>query len=101
MLLAMANLFFRDVRQIFSVAINLWMFLTCVVYPLPADASRLGRLVALNPMTPIIEGYRRAIIYGQSPFNGRFALAAFVSLTIFGVGWWCFRRKAYRFAECI
>lgn len=101
MLLAMANLFFRDVRQIFSVAINLWMFLTCVVYPLPADASRLGRLVALNPMTPIIEGYRNAIIHGQSPFNGRFALAALVSAAAFGVGWWCFRRKAYRFAECI
>ena len=101
MLLAMSNLFFRDVRQIFSVAINLWMFLTCVVYPLPTDNSRLGWIVALNPMTPIIEGYRDCIIFGQSPFSGRFLFATVVSLVIFAVGWWCFRRKAYRFAECV
>ena len=101
MLLAMANLFYRDVRQVFGVVINLWMFLTCVVYPLPTDGSRLGWLVAVNPMTPIIEGYRNCIVYGRSPFTGRFLFAAVLSVTVFALGWWYFRRKAYRFAECI
>ena len=33
MLLAMANLFYRDVRQAFGVAIQLWMFVSAVVVP--------------------------------------------------------------------
>ncbi len=101
MLLAMANLFFRDVRQIFAVAINLWMFLTCVVYPLPTDGSKLSWIVAANPMTPIIEAYRDCIIHGRVPFTDRFAFATAVSIAVLGVGWWSFRRKSFRFAECI
>jgi len=101
MLLAMANLFYRDVRQVFGVAINLWMFVTCVVYPLPTDGSTLGRIVAANPMTPIIEAYRDCVVYGRSPFTGRFAVATVLSAAVIGFGWWCFRRQAHRFAECI
>jgi ABC-type polysaccharide/polyol phosphate export permease len=101
MLLAMANLFFRDVRQIFAVAINLWMFLTCVVYPLPTDGSKLSWIVAANPMTPIIEAYRDCIIHGRAPFTDRFAFATAVSIAVLGIGWWSFRRKSFRFAECI
>jgi ABC-type polysaccharide/polyol phosphate export permease len=101
MLLAMANLFYRDVRQVFAVAINLWMFLTCVVYPLPAGNSGWAWLLAANPMTPIIEGYRSCIIHGQTPFTARFALAAGVSAVICALGWWAFRRVSHRFAECI
>ncbi len=101
MVLAMANLFFRDVRQVFSVVIQLWMFLTCVVYPLPVDGSMTGWMVAANPMTPIIEGYRRCIIEGQSPFTARFAFAAVVSMLILGLSWRVFRRQAHRFAECV
>jgi ABC-type polysaccharide/polyol phosphate export permease len=101
MLLAMANLFFRDVRQVFGVAINLWMFVTCVVYPLPTDGSKLGRIVAANPMTPIIEAYRDCVVHGRWPFTKRFLLAAVLSMAVLGFGWWCFRRQAHRFAECI
>ncbi len=101
MVLAMANLFFRDIRQIFAVVINLWMFLTCVVYPLPADRSTTGWIVAANPMTPIIEGYRRCLIEGQSPFTVRFAFAAVLSVLILGLGWRVFRRQAHKFAECV
>jgi ABC-type polysaccharide/polyol phosphate export permease len=97
----MANLFYRDVRQVFGVAVNLWMFLTCVVYPLPADGSPIGWVVAVNPMTPIIEAYRDCIIYGRSPFTERFALATTLSAMVFVAGWWSFRRQSYRFAECI
>ena len=65
------------------------------------DTSALGWIVAANPMTPIIEGYRRCIIDGASPFTARFACAAVVSVLILGAGWWTFRRQAHKFAECV
>ncbi len=101
MLLAMANLFYRDVRQLFNVLIQLWMFLTCVVYPIPNDGSFWGVVVVCNPMTPIIKAYRDCIILGEIPHGGAFWTACGCSALIFFLGWYCFRKMSYRFAECI
>jgi len=101
MLLAMANLFYRDVRQVFGVLIQLWMFATNVVYPIRDDGSWAGRLVALNPMTPIIGAYRDCIVLGRFPEAGSLGYSAGVSLVVLVLGWACFRRAAYLFAERI
>jgi len=101
MLLSMANLFYRDVRQIVGVTIQLWMFLTCVVYPIRNDGSWIGMLVACNPMTPIIEAYRTCIIHGHLPVGGAFWAACVTSVAICATGWWAFRRMSFKFAEYI
>ncbi len=101
MLLAMANLFYRDVRQLFSAGIQLLMFVSAVVVPIPQDGSTLAWLIGINPIVPIIRAYRDCVIYGRWPDAGGLAYAAVVSLVMLVVGWFCFRRSAYRFAECI
>ena len=101
MLLAMTNLFYRDVRQVFGVFIQLWMFGTNVVYPLPDDGSWIGRLVAFNPMTPIIAAYRDCIVLGRLPDAASFGYAAAVSAVVLVVGWVCFHRAGFLFAERI
>ncbi len=101
MLLAMANLFYRDVRQVFGAMIQLAMFVSAVVVPVPRDGSLLARLIGLNPMVPIIGAYRECIIYGQLPEASGFAYASLVALVLLLGGWICFRRASYRFAECI
>jgi ABC-type polysaccharide/polyol phosphate export permease len=101
MLLAMGNLFYRDVRQVSGVAIQLWMFVTCVLYPLPRDGSWFATLVWLNPMTPIIAAYRSCVVDGQVPLDGHFIYAAATAVATLAGGWFCFRRWCHRFAECI
>lgn len=101
MLLAMGNLFYRDVRQVFSVGIQLWMFISAVVVPVPQDGSLLAKLIGLNPMVPIICAYRDCVIHGRWPDAGGFAYATIVALVLLVGGWTCFRRLSYRFAECI
>lgn len=101
MLLAMANLFYRDVRQIFGVAIQLWMFLSAVVVPVPRDGSLLARLIAANPMVPLIAAHRDCVIHGRLPETGPFLYAAAVALLFLVGGWVCFRSASFRFAECI
>ena len=58
LLLAMANLFYRDVKYLFEVVITVWMFATIVLYPMTGVGGTLGTLLSLNPMTPIIDAYR-------------------------------------------
>ena len=67
LLLAMSNLYYRDIKYLFEVAITVWMFATSVVYPAESVGGRLGQLLALNPMTQIIEAFRAVLLYGQLP----------------------------------
>ncbi len=101
LILSMANLFYRDVRQILSVVLQLWMFATNVVYPLKPDESLIGRAVALNPMTPLIGAYRDCLIKGQLPDSASFIYATLVAVALLVFGWTCFQRASYQFAERI
>lgn len=101
MLLAMANLFYRDVRQVFSVVIQLWMFISAVVIPVPRDGSLLARALAVNPLVPIIGAYRDCVVHGRWPEPGPFLYATIVAVVLLVGGWICFRRASFKFAECI
>lgn len=101
MLLAMGNLFYRDVRQIFGVTIQLWMFVSDVVIPLKAEGARAAAWVGLNPMASIIGAYRDCAIHGRLPDAGPFLLACAFSVLVLIVGWRMFRHCSYKFAEYI
>lgn len=101
MMLAMANLFYRDVRQIFGVGIQLLMFVSAVVVPTPSDGSTLAKVIAMNPLAPIISAYRDCIIFARLPELGPFLYASVVAVVVLVVGWLLFRRASYKFAECI
>jgi lipopolysaccharide transport system permease protein len=96
---AMANLFYRDVKYLFEVMLAAWMFATSVLYPVSLIGGRAGQLLQLNPMTPIIEGYRGVMVTGQHPFTPWFGLSAAVSLVILVSAWIMFHRAEYSFAE--
>ena len=101
LLLAMGNLFYRDVRPVLGVVVQLWMFVSGVVVPIPRDGSTTARILALNPMVPVIEGYRACLLEGRFPDGDMLAYSGAISLALLVGGWIAFRRAAFRFAECI
>ncbi len=101
LLLSMANLFYRDVRLVSSAVVQLWMFISAVVVPVPRDGSVLARVIAFNPLVPLMDGYREAILYGRTPAGGGLFYAGAVAAVCLLGGWMWFRRMSYRFAECI
>jgi ABC-type polysaccharide/polyol phosphate export permease len=64
--LSCANLFFRDVRYLVQVGLMFGMFFTPVFF----DAENLGpvgcQILMLNPLTPVLEGLRLAVIEGHN-----------------------------------
>lgn len=66
-LLAAAGAYYRDVREATLVTLAGWVFLTPVFYPLSMVPDRLRWLLYLNPMTTIIESYRRVLLFGLAP----------------------------------
>jgi len=100
LILSMANLFYRDVKYLFEVVLTVWMFVTCVVYPVELVKGKLGIFMALNPMTPIIDAYRDVLIRGMVP--GRmFVFSAIFTFFLFLVAWYWFHRTEFKFAENI
>jgi len=98
---AMANLFYRDVKYIFEVVITLWMFATSVLYPVRGMTGRLGVLLRLNPMSAIIDGYRDVIFGGSGPDWSSLAGAGVVSVLLLLTVWVQFHRSEFEFAERI
>ncbi|MFA5911140.1 MAG: ABC transporter permease [Vicinamibacterales bacterium] len=100
LLLAMGNLFYRDVKYLFEIVISVWMFASSVVYPVGRVGGRLGALLALNPMTHMIDAFRAVLIDGTAPAPA-FAATAVVSVVLFIGIWLMFHAAEFEFAENI
>jgi lipopolysaccharide transport system permease protein len=98
LLVAMGNLFYRDVKYLFEIVIAVWMFATSVVYPIGRVGGRLGMLLALNPMTHLIDAFRAVLLDGRAP-GVAFAITFAASVALFGVAWVLFHRAEFEFAE--
>jgi lipopolysaccharide transport system permease protein len=101
LLLAMANLFFRDVKYLFDVFISVAMFATSVVYPIERVGGWTGRILALNPLNAIIDAYRAVLLTGTLPAPGPLAAAAAFSVVLLLGAWIVFHRGELTFAENI
>ena len=99
LLLAMGNLFYRDVKYMIEAGMTLWMFATSVVYPIEFSHPALRILFSLNPMTPILNGYRSVLILGQWPELGELGVAVVISCALFLLGAVWFHRQEFVFAE--
>jgi len=100
MILAMANLFYRDVRYLFDIVLTVWMFSTSVLYPMSLVGGKTGRVLALNPMTPIIDAYRNVLIRGVAP-DPSFGWTTGVTVVLLVMAWVAFHRAEVSFAENI
>ena len=99
--LSMGNLFFKDVRYVYSVVITLWMFASSVIYPMKTSDPKIQFILNLNPMTPILDAYRDVLLRGKLPDWSTLGYSAFVAVTVFLIGWIIFYKMQYKFAEKI
>ena len=99
LLLAMANLFYRDVKYLFELIVTVWMFMSAVLYPVSQVGGWMGRVMAINPMTPILDGYRDVLLRGVAPDPAAFLITTVVSAVMLLAAWLVFHRAEFAFAE--
>jgi ABC-type polysaccharide/polyol phosphate export permease len=98
--LAVLQVFVRDMAQLLGMLLMAWFYLTPIVYPLSIVPERLQRILALNPLTALVELYRAALLGGQAPTLGLAILAATAGLALAsGVAF--FRRTREQFADLV
>ncbi len=99
--LAALNLFFHDVRFLVGVGLNVWFFLTPVMYPPEIVPESYRFLHHLNPNAWLIDAYRATLLDGASPSGDVLVWAAGTSLVILAAGYYAFKRMEPGFADSI
>ena len=105
--LAALNVEYRDVRYVVPFFIQLWLFVTPVIYPTSRLTAKLAEfglptwLCGLNPMAGVVEGFRWALL-GTATRPGPILVAsAAVTLLVLVSGAFYFRRMEKTFADVV
>ncbi len=96
------TVFVRDIPQTLTVILNLWFYLTPIVYPAAIIPEEFRELVFwLNPVAAIAEVYRDMVLIGKVEHWGELGVASAVSLIVFWGGFWCYERLRPAFADVL
>jgi lipopolysaccharide transport system permease protein len=94
------NVKYRDIRHALPFIIQIWMFLTPVIYPVSFLPQRWRWVLGLNPLSGIIEGFRAAL-FGR-PFNWHsLAVSTAIATALLVAASYWFRRMEQEFADII
>ncbi|MBI5408613.1 MAG: ABC transporter permease [Nitrospirae bacterium] len=95
------NVYYRDVKYALPFVIQLWMYLSPVIYPVSSVPERLRSIYMLNPMASVIDGYRRTLLLGRPPDFYYLGLAAVVTLIMLLLSYKYFKSVETSFADRI
>ena len=100
-ILSSLSVFLRDLQQLVALGINVWFFLTPIIYPvsmIQSDAVRSYFL--LNPMHSFVNLYREIVLRGELPMDN-LQIVLVVSLVSYFFGGWLFMRIKHAFGDVL
>lgn len=99
--LSALNVLYRDVQYIIPFVVQLWMYVSPVIYPIDKIPTGALRVVfSLNPMTGVIGGFRWALLGQQFPGRYLWISLGVVAVLLVG-GLFYFRRMERFFADVV
>ena len=114
LMLAVANVHFRDTQYFVSIIMQIWMYLTPIIYPISLvtiQSDKYGGLFGttvtildvyrINPLERFVAVFRQLLYDNRWPDPRDFLLCAIWALAAFIVGLWIFRRSERGLAEAL
>jgi lipopolysaccharide transport system permease protein len=105
--LSALNVQYRDVRHVVPFFIQMWLFVTPVIYPSSRVTAKLAELglpawlYGLNPMVGAVEGFRWAVFGTGVRSPGLIGASTAVAALLFVSGFFYFRRVERYFADIV
>ncbi len=105
--LAALNVQYRDVRYVVPFFVQIWLFVTPVIYPSGRVLAKLaekgipGWIYGLNPMAGVVEGFRWALLGSANRPLGLIAASTVVSAALLVSGMFYFKRTERLFADVV
>lgn len=92
---------YRDLQQLTSYLLQIWMYATPVIYPLSRIPEDWRWLVNLNPMTAIVELTRVNLLGVGSVTPAGLALSLVITVALLAVGLLFYQRMARTFVDTV
>ncbi|HEY8555424.1 MAG TPA: ABC transporter permease [Burkholderiales bacterium] len=99
--LGVINVFVRDVGQAVPIVLQIWFWLTPIVYPASIIGEEHRRWLYLNPLYPVVEAYQRVLLYGSAPDLGGLAYHAVAVAALLLFALLLFRRAAPEMVDAL
>jgi lipopolysaccharide transport system permease protein len=92
---------YRDLTNFLGFGIQLWMYITPVIYPPSAVPEKYKVLVFLNPVAPLVEACKYGLI-GAGEFNpGRILYSVIFTFILLFIGVVLFNRTEQNFMDTV
>jgi len=95
------SVFYRDIRFVVPLGLQLWFYATPILYPMSLIPDKLLPIYMLNPMAGIINSYRDVLLNGLPPDLGVLGLAMLTSTLVCVIGMIVFKHLEQSFADSI
>jgi lipopolysaccharide transport system permease protein len=92
---------YRDLSNLMSFGVQLWMYITPVIYPSSAVPEKYRIFVFINPVAPLVEAFKYGLI-GAGEFNpGRLLYSFVFTFILLFVGVILFNRTEQNFMDTV
>lgn len=101
LVMAAANLFYRDIQYLLGLMLLVWMYLSPVIYPVEMFPDKYRWIFQLNPMAVFINAYRQVILGGSAPNFMSLGIGLVLSLALYVFGYILFKKLEGVFADVV
>ena len=101
MIFAALNLKYRDIQYALPFFVQLWLFVTPVIYPTSIIPEPLRILTAFNPLSGIIEAFRASLLPTREVDWPQLLISVGVTICVFILGALYFHKTERTFADIV
>lgn len=101
LLLGIINVFARDVAEVAGILLQIWFWLTPIVYSAEIVPERFRWLLALNPLAPLVRIYQDALLYNRWPELSTLAVPAGLACFFVVLAFALFRRASSELVDAL
>ena len=99
--LSALNVQYRDIRYVIPFLIQIWMFVSPVIYPVSMVNKKYQWLLALNPMGGVIKAFRASLLGHMQIDWNLLGISSVIIFAMFFSGLYYFRRMEKTFADVV
>ena len=92
---------YKDLSVLVAFGVQLWMYASCVFFPLSSIPEKWQYVLVWNPMVPIIEGFRRAFLGTGGVDFWQWAIGFGMCVAVFLFGVMIFRKVERTFTDTV
>jgi lipopolysaccharide transport system permease protein len=101
MFLAALNVRYRDVKYALPFIIQVWLFVTPIIYPASFLPAKIKRFLALNPMAGLLEGFRSSLFTTRRMDWSLVGASVAMTIVLLVIGAIYFRKTERTFADIV